>query len=571
MKKSLIFGMLLITVTISGYSQDMVAEFEHEIPLAGKERFVYTSMEYIPATQNLKILGKTLKIGMVYVSKEGKKTSFASGTDYIPFVYVATLAPDTEATVVEEAIHLNSLPGIDMDGKQYEVQTPPPGFEKISNSETAKPLEELKQKYPGAFHKDPDMNELTMHQLEVASGWKEFYIGHRIQKYTYDEMEDKLSKEDSDFKKYTFDFGKDYKIILEGDIVDNKRQLAIAATMRGVKKDKLAGYKNKRIYVTKGEEITNQFDLEFEYPKSLIFSQGLGRSAQDTTQTFDQGGILIYGRAFGVGKKNNDPDFTRNYVAMLDAQGNLLSQSEFHFGDEKFSLEPYYAFKKGEYTMVFGKTISKDNPGYAVLKFNEGGLVSTESYNTDQIKEMVDGPYDEGITTKYGRGFRPIDHYELSNGETLVYGEAFDTRTESVSTEMANGQMMTEQKTVYEYKSQVFLRFDAEGKVTGLNVLPKEERFQNKLNVLKRINEVNDKLYLIGNEFDDQSREYATIYKIDYASGDVLKTSLKDYDIYEFNGKVVKEFIEDENTIVFLGKMSDTEVYTMKAAVFQLD
>lgn len=298
----------------------------------------------------------------------------------------------------------------------------------------------------------------------------------------------------------------------------------------------------------------------------MIFGIGFGANAEDTLSNFADGAILIYGRAFGVGKKNNDPDQTRYHVAIIDKDGNLEHTSLFNYGTEKRSIEPYYAYKKGNVIFVFGKTTGNDEPGYAVLTFDKTGLIDTKDFNHQVFQGMVVGKYDDGLTSRYGRNFQAVNHYVLANGQVLIHGEAYET--ESRTEPGLNGSVKRfEVKT---YISHIFLKFDTNGELLKEYVYTKKEGdTQKTLTKFKVMQSKNNTLYLYGEENQGKNK-FGVVVKVDANTDKVTKTTLNDYDIFDIKGTVISKYSEGKN-LVFLGRSADAATYTLKSVVFELN
>lgn len=572
MKKTL--TMLLIACCIANlYSQDKIHEFELIISVSPNNNFVYRDLEYDPIAQKLSIYGQNYQPAMLFANKEEKKTSFSSGIDYIPFVYVAHLSTGAPNDVVEKAINLKDLPRFKMGGKKYEAKDPKT-IKTISSSETATSLDELLASYPKAF--PSTTHGVNLYEMSIHSKFNGFYISEKLQPYEFKEEQSNLIKKNSTIKVLKPELGKDFKVFVEkNNVVDNKRRLAMVPTLLGLKGDKLHGFKNKRFYtIDRNAAIANQVDVVFEFPKSLAFASGLGVSAIDSISNFEDGVILIYNRAFGVGKKSNDPDKTRYNVVILNKDGALDYEGVFHFGNEKKSFSPYHAVKIGKNVHVFGKVIANASPGYAVLTFDgESGLVDTKEYAGDDFSSKAIGNYKSGLTTNYSRGFKPVTHYVLGNGDVLIHGESFDKTTET--TERLNpaggstGSMI--RTDIYTYLAHVFLHIDKDGNLINEYIAPKtSEDSKKKITRFSKLVEKNNAIYLQSEEKEGQST-YGVILKLDYKTKSIVKTNLSNFDVFDLRGDVVSKFDSDASQIIFLGRTADKDNFTAKSVVFNLD
>lgn len=419
--------------------------------------------------------------------------------------------------------------------------------------------------YPKAY--PTASKSVNIYSLDPTLSWGTFKVVETDQIYEFKDDASKLIKGDKKTEVYNYELNDDFKFMQEDvDIVDNKRRMTVVPTMKGMKGDKLHGFNNKTIFVTEKGNITNQFDIKFDYPKSLLFAQGYGGSAADTISSFKDGAILIYGRAFGVGKKKNDPDRTRYHVSIIDGQGQLQSTTEFKYGSEKSNLLSYYAYKKNNKIFLFAKRSGKDSPGYAVLTFDDTGLIDTKDYDYEGFKSMVTGPYNDGLTSNFGRRFKALNHYVMEDGSVLLHGEAYEQ--ESTTSAAGSGPIST--RTTNTYLSHIFLKFNADGNFEQEYVIPKEgEANRSEVTRLKLIDTIDKNLYFIAEETADEP--YAAIIKVNPVTNAISKTKLSDSDLFQISKKVVYEYNEDSKSLIFVGKSSDKGSFTVKSVVYTLN
>jgi hypothetical protein len=325
---------------------------------------------------------------------------------------------------------------------------------------------------------------------------------------------------------------------------------------------RFSNFINKRIVTVNGDEqIVNSFDVTFGFPRAVLFAQPLGRSASDTVSTFEQGGLFIFGRVFGGGK-SNDPDPTNYDFVMVDGNGALTSKGNFKFGSDKRDLSPQYAYKANDKVYLLAKGVGKDNPSYAVLVFDNSGLIETREYPFEKFKAMAVGPYDKGLTTNYARNLIATNHVNLPDGSVLICGEAYEDETPA-------GAPVGSPK-VLNYLSQVYLQLDAQGNLKNTYVVEKTDPDSRKTYSFQDFVAVNgSKVVLVGTEKGAKISPVMNV--IDVAANKVTRKSLKEDEIYSVDGGLVYRYFPDAKEIVFIGETPEAKSYSLNATVYKVN
>jgi len=558
--KTRILLLLTALVVIQSYGQEKIKQFGLKVADNAGSSFYFSDLEY-PADGTLSVYGRLWRFGTLSAMQNGKKTDHGSGNTLIPSVAAFTIV-DNKVSVSQDYINLQSFPKSDMKGYEYKVIDPSSKEQFASSAD--KSAEELKLKYPKSF---PAAKEETQnfynYQLQVSL-FKTTVLEVET-KYVIDAVRNKLIAETP--KRTVIDPKlpeADGKYLFEGPYFkDNKRKMI--ACVAGVAKkgeSKFYSMQNRKVLTFGGNgDLITSFDVQFTYPRSLLFAAPLGISATDTVSTFEDGGIFIFGKVFGAGK-NNDPDPTNYDYVIVDAQGKLQSKGTFKFGADKRDLSPLYAYKKDNKIIVFAKGVGKDLPGYALLSFDDSGFLQAKEYPAVQLKAITFGPYDKGITTNYGRLFLPTNHINLQNGGILLGGEAYEDETPV-------GASFSDPK-VRSYSSQVFLYIDKEGNLVKNMVVEKTEADSKKIFTRQLLlEEKNSKLAFVSEEKIGKNN-FPILTVVDPLNGTARKVSLKQDNIYNIDGDIIFRFFPERSEVLFLGRNSDNDSYTINAAAYKL-
>jgi hypothetical protein len=551
----------LLSFTLS--AQERSHQFRIEMATEGDyNKFRFTDLDYNSADGSFTIYGQLDRGVSILNVKGGKKLSVVSGgtTTMLPAVAVATIkGGQTELKL--ENINLQTVPNSGFEGKPYEATQL--GTQKtIGTDKTDKPMSELQAAYPRSFPKAPKTEEF--HNVSVDPSMSGVMVRITTTPYTLDGVASipTADKQTSKiFKVALPEF--DGKYIGDVQILkDNKRKLLTMSVGAAKKGDgKFSNMINKKIItVDSQEKITNSFDVTFAFPRALMFAQPLGRSAADTVSSYEQGGLFIYGRVFGGGK-NNDPDPTNYEYVMVDGNGALVNKGTFKFGTEKRDLSPVYAYKANEKIYVLAKGIGKDNPNYAVLVFDNTGLVETREYPGDVLKGLTAGPYDKGITTNYARSLMVTNHVKLEDGSVLLCGEAYEDAT-PVGAPFGSPK-------VFNYMSQIFLLLDAQGNLKSNIVAEKAEDARTGYSYQNLVGTPGGKVLFVGSKKSgDQVSPVMTL--VDPASKSATTKALKDDEILTVDGNVVYRYLPEQGEIIFVGEAPVAKPYTVNATVYKL-
>lgn len=556
---------LLCLLSFTLQAQERSHQFRIELATEGDyNKFRFSDMDYNAAEGSFTIYGQLDRLVSILNVKEGKKLSLVSGGGkyLLPAVTIATVkGGKTELTL--ENINLQSIPnsGFD-DGKPYEA-TQDGTMKKIGSDKTDKPMSELQAAYPRAF---PSVQKTeAFHNVSLDPSMSGVIMRITSVPYSFDGVRGAFVLDKKTTKAFKVALPEvDGKYISDVQILkDNNRKLLCTSVGTAKKGEgRFSNMINKKIITVNSEEkIINSFDVTFAFPRQLMFAQPLGRSATDTVSTFEQGGIFIYGRVFGGGK-SNDPDPTNYEYIMVDGNGALVSKGVFKYGTEKRDLTPQYAYKANDKLYLLAKGVGKDSPSYAILVFDNSGLIETREYPFESLKGMTVGPYEKGITTNYGRSIVVTNHINLADGGVLLCGEAYEDATPM-------GAPMGSPK-VLSYLSQVFLLLDAQGNLKNNYVVEKkDETSRNTYNYQSFVGAPGNKAVLVGSEKSGE-QTYPVMTVIDLGAKNARRIALKDDEILSIDGNIVYRYFPEQGEIIFVGELPVAKPYTINATVYKL-
>jgi len=561
MKKHVVYFLCLISISAS--AQEKVKQ--HKIKAADRSTgaFYFTDLEYSD-DESVKVYGRLWRMGTLSVTKDGKKTDHGSGNTMVPSLVAITAASSGTTSIAQDYINLQSIEWANMKG--YEYKAADPTSNEVFASSQDKSFDEVLLKYPKAYRSAKEETEsFYNYSLEIAA-FGGTRILESVTKYKFDRVRNKLVAEKPEQNWITPKMPEiDGKYLYEGFYFkDNKRKMV--SCVAGVAKkgeSKFYSSQNRKIVtVASNGDLINSIDLQYTYPRSLIFASALGMSATDTLSTFEEGGIFIFGKMFGGGK-NNDPDPTNYDFVVVGPQGELVSKGSFKFGLEKKTLEPVYAYKKENKIYVLAKGVGKESPGYATLIFDNTGLTKTNEYATAQLKTMTVGPYDKGLTANYGRLLQVTNHFNLPDGGVLLCGEAYEDVTPL-------GASFTDPK-VREYYSQVFLYIDKDGNLVKNIVLEKTEPESRKGYTKQTLLQQKNGKFVFTSSEGSGAGLYPILTVIDATAWTAKKTSLKRDDIYNVDGDIIYQNFPEKSKVVFLGRNLDKDSYTMNCSIYKVD
>ena len=61
------------------------------------------------------------------------------------------------------------------------------------------------------------------------------------------------------------------------------------------------------------------------------------------------------------------------------------------------------------------------------------------------------------------------------------------------------------------------------------------------------------------------------IIKVDYGANEIAKTSLDNYSVFDLRDAVVTKYNADASQLVVPGRNADTDTFTVKSVVFELN
>ena len=524
-------------------------------------RFYFRDLDY--ATDGtIKIYGRLYRMGALSATQNGQKTNHNNGNMMVPSAVIYNIK-DNKVSAEQEFMNLQSVKYADMQGYDY-VAVDPETKEQFASSKD-RHWTDIKISMPRVFENVKEETE-SFYNYELVPSLFGTTINETIIKYQFDPIRNKLTAlkpERNVIKPQTPEA--DGKYLFEGfTFKDNKRKM-IACVAQIAKKGEGKFYpmqNRKVVTVNSGGELISSFDYQTTFPRNLMFAGALGMSATDTLSTFEDGGIFIFGRVLGGGK-NNDPDPLNYDYVIVGPQGQLVSKGTFKFGADKRDLQPVYAYKKDDKIFLLSKGVGRDMPSYAVLTFDQTGLIATKEYPSDKLKAATFGPYDKGITTNFGRLLQVTNHYNLADGGVLICGEAYEDETPV-------GASFTDPK-IRGYFSQVFLHIDKEGNLVKNFVMEKTDKETRKVFTKQNLLRQKDGKFAFVSEERTQNAIYPILSVIDLNAGTAQKISLKNDDVYDVDGAIIYRFYPEFSKVVFLGRSSDRENYILDGVVYSID
>jgi hypothetical protein len=559
--KNLIF-LVLLFLCVNLMAQKKTESIIVKASDKGSSSFYFNDLDY-NADGTIKIYGRLYRAGALSVKKAGEKKEVDGGTMGIPSAVTYTVKSN-QVSNEQVYINLQSLEWL-TDMKDMEYRAVDPKTKEQFATHADKNWPEVAQLMPRSFQSVKKETE-SFYNYVLEPSLFGTTLREVVTKYSFDPIRNKLvaqKPEQNPVKlkmpeadgKYNFDV---YYL------KDNKRKMVVTVAQILKKGEgKFYGMQNRKFVTLNGAgEVLSSFDYQTTFPRSLMFAGPLGMSATDTLSTFEDGGIFVFGRVLGGGK-SNDPDPLNYDYVITGPAGQLVSKGTFKFGAEKRDLEPVYAYKKDDKIYLLAKGVGKDTPGYAVLTFDQNGLIGTKEYASDKLKAATFGPYDKGITTNYGRLLQVTNHINLGDGGALICGESYEDITPV-------GASFTDPK-VREYYSQVFLQLDKDGTIVKNYVLEKTDKETRKLYTKQNLLSDKSNKFFFASEERLQSTVYPILTVVDLNAGSAQRISLKTDDVYNVDNAVVYKHYPDLNKVIFLGRSADKDNYFLNGVVYLLE
>lgn len=428
-------------------------------------KYAINDVKFAPEREEFTFQGINWKKGWLNRSDDSDgKTKIVQGVNIRgaevsqPFVTVLKVKKSGEIVQTEEVpIHLSDVFEEISADEQYEIND----YKSLMlwfTSEDARPLGELKAKYPGAFPAEQeDYSSIRLEPYNVA------FSGPSLKKLTTEHEYDKwVDDYDEETVEKTISFEHAYqREYLSGEYLYDRNRKTILMPVKCQIEGRLSTYFNKHFYVVDSEgEVLSSTSIELDQPKRMVYLGGFGKEIG--TSSFHEGAIVIYGRP-RLSKKKNDPNLTRHYVVILDEAGTPISQSEFDLGVPKQISNWYASFKLEDRYFVFGRLIGKEKSGFVVLEFNEEGFVGVKNYSIDDLSNLLVGDVDTGLKRLFSRKFEEQLTAELPGGQILMAGDTYEEEKETLPAK--EGESMGQSVTHKYYLGRVFLLFDRSGEL----------------------------------------------------------------------------------------------------------
>ncbi len=151
---------------------------------------------------------------------------------------------------------------------------------------------------------------------------------------------------------------------------------------------------------------TNQVELKFDYPRKLYHANKLNNGTG--------GAIFLYGRATGIGKKNNDPNKANFWAVLVDEDGNETFKHKLKVSGGIGIFKPIASFSRDDKVIVLSQ-----NGGlvWDVMSIDKIGLAKNVNNETKNIPQSgIDGDefrYHDKVV---------VNTLVTKTGEALVYG-----------------------------------------------------------------------------------------------------------------------------------------------------
>lgn len=556
MIKNLLLFASLLSIVQTTIAQTKIKDYEFPISIDPAHKFQFSNYEFEANDQSITVYGiKEANYEVKWLEKNSS-SNLNFGIDVVPTVFMVNVGDQVNWTK-EEFIYLKDLPKHQKKSNETYKIIDPTNRVKISLSEESKTLSDLNKEYPLAF---PPTEGIT-YSYDVTGGFKAFAITE-LKRSPQGEEGRAISNQLKDLEG---------KALLEGDIVDNNRRKAVVLAQRWTKgQGRLYQFKHKTVYSYDVKAGTmNSFDLELEYPRSLLFSQGLTNGLAGTG--FENGGIFISGKTPGAGKKNNDPDPTRYQVILTDGEGGLIHSGQFNFGAEKRKLKTQVVFAKNDLVYAIGKGVGKDNGGYHVLTFNSSGFVEAKEYTYSTMLESVFVGATKVGGSNYFSAFSSVYDLDLPDNSTLIVAETFrEIFGERVPDSNPAAPLPTEKKYIGHYFIQV-----KDGEI--INFFIQTRAVASKISSNPAVLRAgSDKVVLVTMEqFKDKSDrtvEAPSIISIDLANRQINQTPLMEKeDFTSGSNNLGYKQIEGLDQILALRGLSNEKGYKVIAYLYQVD
>jgi hypothetical protein len=302
----------------------------------------------------------------------------------------------------------------------------------------------------------------------------------------------------------------------------SKNKLTVLVGLR-TSGDKTAEYKNQQLLTYNQEgRLVNKADLKFDYPRAILWSQGIKAAAETEGVSSYEGYLYVYSKVLGLGKKNNDPEPNNFNVVYSDADGNLIFNHNYKYGKAASHFKPNYAYTKDGAVYVFSKSVESGAAGYSISKFTREGCEYTKLYSSEELKAQSVGDA-EGIQSIFQRDIDIQGHRTLANGDVVLFGQ----RKETIRTESFNYQTQTTVPGEYKHENYVFLQIAPAGELKAQYVVSRPANGGVAVPAAMEVVDIkNDVMYVLAKEAKQVLPAAGADYK-NFVTSEANKTVLK--------------------------------------------
>lgn len=211
--------------------------------------------------------------------------------------------------------------------------------------------------------------------------YKPNYSGKEL---VYDKLPEKNTPITVDFPKVAPgpDLKKQYFWLMDNnyfwDVSKNTTTTVGGVILKGKGTNKRNHYQNQYILTIDAQgNKKNEVVLNFEYPRSVLFSKGLDKK-EVMPGKFSYGGyVYVFGSVFGLGKKNNDPDKSNYWVVRLDENGKEIFRKKLKISAAPNIVSPLDILVKDDKLILVNENGTKNIDVISISNTGEDNVNTT--------------------------------------------------------------------------------------------------------------------------------------------------------------------------------------------------